>query len=91
MALSIQQNKAAINGNFTVGAPLVGSNPFQGTIDTTNHIQFTVQSYRGNAPLFFDGTLQSNGSLAGSYCSLGPNKQCSANAGASGTWSVSKG
>ncbi|HLQ28846.1 MAG TPA: serine/threonine-protein kinase [Ktedonobacteraceae bacterium] len=91
MALSIQQNKAAINGNFTVGAPLVGSNPFQGTVDTANHIQFTVQSYRGNAPLFFDGTLQSDGSLSGSYCSLGPNKQCSANAGASGTWSVSKG
>jgi len=91
MSLSIQQNNASINGNFTVSQPLVGSNPFQGKVDAANHIQFTVESYNRNAPLFFAGTVHADGSLSGSYCSLGANGQCSAVAGASGRWSVAKG
>jgi serine/threonine protein kinase len=91
MALSIQQNKATINGHFTVGSPLVGSNDFTGSVDTTEHIQFTVQSYIGNAPLFFDGTVHADGSLSGNYCSLGANNQCSDQAGGKGTWRVTKG
>ena len=91
MALSIQQNKATINGDFTVSEPLLGSNPFQGRVDTANHIQFTVQSYNGNAPLFFDGTVHADGSLSGNYCSLGANDQCSDQVGGRGTWRVTKG
>lgn len=91
MSLSIQQNNGTINGNFTVNQPLVGSNPFQGKVDSANHIQFTVEGYNGNAPLFFDGTVHADGSLSGSYCSLGANGQCSAAVGAGGTWSVAKG
>jgi len=91
MALSIQQNKSAINGNFTVSAPLSGSNPFQGQVDSNNHIQFMVQGYNGNAPLFFTGTVHADGSLSGTYCSLGANGQCSTGAGASGTWQVNRG
>jgi hypothetical protein len=34
--------------------------------------------------------VQSNGNMAGSYCSLGANLQCSPQAGGAGTWSVSK-
>ncbi|MDQ6644030.1 MAG: hypothetical protein M3Y76_06240, partial [Chloroflexota bacterium] len=85
-----QQNSGAINGNFTVGPQLVGSNPFTGTVDTKKHIQFTVQGYKGNAPLFFDGRVQSGGELSGNYCSLGANAQCNPQAGASGTWRVVK-
>lgn len=61
-----------------------------GTVDTANHMQFTDQSSQGNAPLFFNGSVQSDDSLAGTYCSLGTNAQCSSQAGASGTWKVSK-
>jgi len=91
MSLSIQQNNASINGNFTVSQPLVGNNPFQGKVDAANHIQFTVEGLNGNAPLFFAGIVHADGSLSGSYCSLGANGQCSAAAGAGGTWSVAKG
>ena len=91
MSLSIQQNNASINGNFTVSQPLVGNNPFQGKVDAANHIQFTVEGLNGNAPLFFAGIVHADGSLSGSYCSLGANGQCSTAAGAGGTWSVAKG
>lgn len=90
MGLTIQQNQGAINGQFTVGPALVGSGPFTGTIDTSKRLRFTVQAYKGNAPLLFNGSVQSDGSLNGTYCSTGSNGQCDANAGASGTWKVTK-
>jgi hypothetical protein len=90
MSLSIQQNNANITGDFKVGAPLVGSNPFTGHVNPSKHIWFTVQSYQGNAPLYFDGNIQSDSSLAGSYCSLGSNGKCNPQAGASGTWKVAR-
>jgi serine/threonine protein kinase len=90
MSLSIQQDQGKIHGYFTVGQPLVGSNPFTGTVDTTRHIQFTVESYHGNAPLFFEGTVQTDGSMSGTYCSLGQDGQCSSQAGGGGTWQVSR-
>ena len=85
---SIKQNKGYISGVFTVDAPLVGTGPFTGTIGTNKYIQFTVSSYRGNAPLFFWGFVQANQSLQGQYCSLDQNGHCSANVGAGGYWSV---
>jgi len=91
MGLSIQQNQGKINGQFTVGSALTGSGPFTGTIDMAKHLRFTVASFHGNAPLLFDGAMQSDGSLSGSYCSAGSNGQCNAQAGAGGTWKVSKG
>jgi serine/threonine protein kinase len=91
MALSFQQNQGKISGQFTVNAPLVGSGPLTGTIDSAKHVKFTVQGYHGNAPLLFVGSVQSDGSLTGTYCSLGNNGQCSPSAGGNGTWKVSKG
>jgi serine/threonine protein kinase len=91
MALTFQQNQGKLSGQFTVNAPLVGSGPLSGTINSAKHVQFTVQGYHGNAPLLFSGTLQSNGSIMGTYCSLGSSGQCSTAAGGSGTWMVSKG
>ena len=90
MALAMQQNQGKISGQFTVGSALTGSGPFTGTIDTAKHLHFTVASFHGNAPLLFDGTMQTDGSLSGSYCSVGSNGQCSPQAGAAGTWKVSK-
>ena len=90
MGLSIQQNQGKINGQFTVGPALVGSGPFTGSIDTAKHLHFTVASSNGNAPLLFDGAMQSDGSLSGNYCSTGSNGQCNPQAGAAGTWKVSQ-
>src|SRR3989440_8777495 len=90
MHLSMQQNQGNISGQFRVSLPLTGNGPFTGNIDTARHIQFTVQGFEGNAPLFFSGLLQSDGSMAGNYCSLGANSQCSHQAGGAGTWRVSR-
>ncbi len=90
MNLSMQQNQGNINGQFTVSLPLTGNGPFTGHIDSARHIQFTVQSFEGNAPLFFSGLVQSDGSMAGNYCSLGANSQCSPQAGGAGSWRVSR-
>ncbi len=90
MALAIQQQAAhgIINGYFTVNPPLQGSGKFSGSVNTTDYIQFIVQAYKKNGPLYFWGWLKSNGILSGDYCSLNAKNQCDANAGASGTWSV---
>ncbi len=90
MGLSMQQNQGKINGQFTVGPALTGSGPFTGNIDTAKQLSFTVASSHGNAPLLFVGTVQSNSSLSGNYCSVGSNGQCNAQAGAEGTWQVSQ-
>jgi hypothetical protein len=91
MALSISQKpgQAVITGYFSVDPALVGSNNFTGTINTHKYIQFVVQSYRGNAPLYFWGWVQANGSMKGNYCSINSHNQCDPNAGDAGTWNVS--
>lgn len=89
MGLTIQQNQETIGGQFTVGPALTGSGPFTGTLTTAGLIQFTVQGYHGNAPLFFSGSTRSDGSLAGTYCSLNQSRHCSAQAGGGGVWNVS--
>lgn len=89
MALSsIKQNGRNIRGNFVVGSPLSGSGPFRGTINTAGAIQFTVHSNQVSAPLFFQGTMSTNGSLSGTYCSLDSTGNCNPAAGGYGTWSV---
>jgi len=90
MSLSIQQKagQGNISGYFTVNPPLVGNGNFTGTVNTVKYVQFTVQSYHGNSPLYFWGWVQVDGSLLGSYCSLNAHNQCDPNAGASGTWHV---
>ncbi len=89
MALSVQQaGQGTIRGTFTVNPPLVGSGNFTGSVNTNNYIQFIVQAYKKNGPLYFWGWVQSDGSLNGDYCSMNNQKQCDPNAGASGTWNV---
>lgn len=90
IALSIQQQAGhgTIYGYFTVNPPLLGSGKFKGSVNTNDYIQFVVQAYKKNSPLYFWGWLQSNGILSGDYCSLNAQNQCDPNAGASGTWSV---
>lgn len=88
MTLSqIQQNGSVISGYFSVGPGLIGSGGFSGSVSTDNKFQFLVP---GNsiAPLFFEGQVRSDGSIAGTYCSQ-LNGVCSRAAGGFGTWNVS--
>lgn len=88
MSLAIQQNGANISGSFTVSPPLQGSGPFAGSVDTTKHISFTVHSPQVPSPLFFQGTVQPDGSMQGSYCSLDQANRCNPAAGGAGDWNV---
>ncbi len=92
MTLYIQQKigQGNISGYFTVNPPLVGSGNFSGTVNTGKYIEFTVQSYHGNAPLYFWGWVQQDSSLKGDYCSLNSKSQCDPSVGASGTWNVAE-
>src|SRR5207253_1380809 len=78
------------SGTFTVGPALLGSGPFSGSVTTTQYIQFTVQAYQNNAPLFFYGQVHSDGSLSGHYCSINAQNQCDPKAGDAGTWNVTR-
>jgi serine/threonine protein kinase len=84
----VQQNGGTIRGNFQVGAPLIGSGTFTGTITTSGAIQFTVTSNQVAEPLLFTGTLRNDGSLSGTYCSLNKSTgTCDYNSGY-GNWTV---
>jgi ATP-binding cassette, subfamily B, bacterial len=86
--ITMQQNQGAISGSF-MGFQANGlqvHEPFSGVIDAHEHIRFTVAEYAGQIMLAFDGSLQSDGTLAGTYCSLDQQGQC---AGEYGIWSVS--
>jgi hypothetical protein len=87
MTLSeIEQNGSAIKGNLILGPELLGGGSFNGTVSTSKKIQFLVPSSSGFLPLFFTGQVQSNGSMAGSYCSY-QNNQCNYSQGY-GDWHV---
>ena len=89
MSVSLFQNQGNISGNVTIGQPLQGSGPItSGSVQKNNYIQFTVQGYNGHAPLWFYGTVQSNGNMGGQYCSIDQTGLCNANSGGQGTWGV---
>jgi hypothetical protein len=70
----IQQQQGIISGYFGGlggnrlfnGLPQHG--PFTGTITTTQHIQFIVINDTGQATFSFDGLLQPDRTIAGTYC-----------------------
>ncbi|HLG61386.1 MAG TPA: serine/threonine-protein kinase [Ktedonosporobacter sp.] len=83
----ISQSGATISGYFAVGAGLSGSGNFTGAVTTDNKIQFTVPGAHGFLPLFFQGKIQSDGSITGTYCSY-RNTSCDYAAGGYGYWNV---
>ncbi len=84
MTLSgVQQGGGNMRGYFT---GLGVSGPFQGTVTTSDQVQFQVTVYSGNATIAFEGTIQFGGNIAGSYQILNQEKQFT---GESGVWSVS--
>lgn len=89
MAVTLYQNQSNLSGNVTIGQQLQGSGPItSGSVQKNNSVQFTVQGYNGHAPLMFYGTVQSNGSMGGQYCSIDQTGHCNANSGGQGTWGV---
>jgi eukaryotic-like serine/threonine-protein kinase len=88
MIVALQQSQATLSGNVTINAPLSGSGPItSGYVRTNGYIQFTEQP-NGLAPLFFNGTVYSNGTMGGNYCSLNVKGNCDPNAGGQGVWST---
>ena len=82
MSLSgIQQQQGNIRGNIT---GLRWNGPFQGSIDTGKHIQFSFTGNVGQATLTFDGNMQSDGNIGGTFCSMNQAGECSDY----GVWSV---
>jgi eukaryotic-like serine/threonine-protein kinase len=85
--VKVQQNQESIHGSF-IGFQANGlqvNEPFRGLVDDRGGVQFTFAEYAGQIPLSFSGSVQSDGTLAGDYCSLDSERQC---AGEYGIWSV---
>src|SRR5215472_655084 len=78
ISISFHQRGGNIDGYLTVDPPLLGSGPFMGKIMTNSHIQFIVHSNQVPSPLFFQGTVQPDGSMRGTYCNLDQGNQCNA-------------
>jgi eukaryotic-like serine/threonine-protein kinase len=71
---AIQQQRGSIRGNI-IG--LGWNDPFQGSIDTAKHIKFSFTDKGGQAALTFDGNMQSDGNIEGTYCSMNQTGVCS--------------
>jgi eukaryotic-like serine/threonine-protein kinase len=90
MSLSVDQGQDTISGEFTVAPSLRGNGPFTGNVSSNGSFKFIVHSNDTIAPLLFEGVLQPDGSLSGSYCSVNQQIQCDTSAGGHGVWSVTK-
>lgn len=84
---SIQQRGSSISGYFSVGQGLIGSGNFNGSVTIDKKIQFLVPGNGSIPPLFFQGQIQKNGTLLGTYCSQ-QNGQCNQANGGFGTWKI---
>ena len=90
LSVSLQQHSGNISGYVTIGYQLQGSGPIiSGSVSTNNAIQFTVMGSNRLAPLSFQGTVQPDGSMKGTYCSIDQANQCNSASGGAGNWNVS--
>jgi eukaryotic-like serine/threonine-protein kinase len=63
---------------------------YNGFLDTSKHIYFTVGASKGLAPLSFTGAVRTDGVLAGTFCEIDQDGQCTTN-GVFGLWNVAPG
>ena len=89
---SIQQQRDSISGYLSetlennLFSQLPKSGPFHGTVNTSKEIQFTLMDDTGQATFSFNGSILTDSSIQGSFCSLGAAAgRCSDY----GLWSVS--
>ncbi|GHO86218.1 serine/threonine protein kinase [Dictyobacter formicarum] len=83
----MRQQQGTIHGHLALGPGLQGDGDFTGQVTRDKKIQFLVSSYAGHLPLFFQGQIQGDGSISGSYCSY-QNNQCNNGNGGYGSWQV---
>ncbi len=81
----VQQENERLSGSFA-GLQVTGT--FTGVLDTSQHIFLTVAGTADHPPFFFQGTVKTDGSLAGNYCNLDATGQCT---GGYGVWSLMPG
>ncbi len=85
---NVHQNGATIGGTLILTNGLSGTATFtNGTVASNNTLQFEVTPYTQYPPLLFQGRVNTDGSLTGTYCSVQGN-QCNDAAGGYGTWKV---
>jgi serine/threonine protein kinase len=84
----VQQNGANFRGYLILGAALQGNGNFTGIVSQDKKIQFLLEAFANHLPLLFQGQINADGSLSGTYCSARTN-QCDYNSGGYGTWRVS--
>jgi eukaryotic-like serine/threonine-protein kinase len=88
MSLSqIQQSEGTITGYFSPGPRLIGAGTFNGLVTKDRHMSFLVASSQTDLPLYFEGRIQDDGSIAGTYCSY-LHGSCNQQADGYGTWNV---
>ncbi len=86
---NIVQNNGSITSGYLFVQPgygLQGSGNFTGNVSTNKAISFVVQE-NGILPLLFTGTIMSDRSMTGNYCSMNPDGTCNSVQGR-GIWSV---
>ncbi len=59
-----------------MGKALQGNGLFRGTIHVLRHLVFTVIDERDVSILSFEGSIQADGNMGGSYCRLNTSGQC---------------
>ena len=81
----VQQNEAIFKGTFN---GLHETAPFNGVLDTSNHIFFTVAAVNGHSAIFFQGNVRSDSNLVGNFCDVNVGGECINDYG---LWSIAPG
>ncbi|HLX39129.1 MAG TPA: serine/threonine-protein kinase [Ktedonobacteraceae bacterium] len=81
----VQQNGAIFKGLFN---GLHETAPFNGVLDTSSHIFFTVTAVSGHSAIFFQGNVRSDSNLVGNFCDVNSGGQCINDYG---LWSIAPG
>jgi hypothetical protein len=84
----MRQQGANISGTLALSNGLYAQAYLTGTVASNDTLSFIVTPYTQYLPLLFQGQMNSNGSLSGTYCSE-QNNQCDYAGGGYGTWQVS--
>jgi Serine/threonine protein kinase len=83
----LRQTQGTLTGYLSLGPGLIGAGSFHGSVTQSSQVSFLVASTGAVLPLFFEGQIHGDGSMAGSYCSY-QNNSCDHQAGGYGTWTV---
>jgi hypothetical protein len=82
----VQNNNTNVTGSFNA---MGMDKSFNGVVDVSRHFLFTIPRGAGELPLFFNGTVKSDGSIAGTFCTIDSAGQCvGGNNNDYGQWSV---